>query len=319
MERSLLMKMRRGKEELFGIRAFLMADNRQLHKAAPRKKQVSRKELVLYTRIKAVFCMFLFAVAVVVCVKVVQGLTRSNAIASAPQNTGIIGDAGNAKQADVPAKTPKEDDSKPTDGDDSAEKPEGDSSVTSKGYKIEVIDGRTYIDGVIIANKSYPLPKDYDPGLNSEAQAAFDKLSADAYTDGISLFICSDYRSYSMQTELYNGYVAEWGKKKTDTFSARPGHSEHQTGFAMDINDASDDFIGTPEAEWLEKHCTDYGFIIRYKKDKEAVTGFKYEPWHIRYLGVELAKKVEKSGLCLEEYFGIDSVYAEDRPKGEKD
>ena len=296
-----------------------MADNRDIYRARSarsKKKQVSRKEQQFFTRIKAVFCMFLFAVAVVVCVKVVQGLTHSNAIATAPQNTGIEDNEG-AEQANKTADTPKDtggDNDKPNnDGGDAALPPDNEPGVTSKGYKIEVIDGITYIDGVVIANKTYKLPKDYDPGLNADALEAFDRLSADAYADGISLFICSDYRSYSTQTQLYNDYVATYGKKKTDRFSARPGHSEHQTGFAMDINDASDDFIGTPEADWLEKHCTDYGFIIRYKKDKEDITGFKYEPWHIRYLGVDLAKKVEASGLCLEEYFGIDSVYDEDR------
>ena len=291
-----------------------MTDNRHNKYAPKRKKQVSRKELVLFSRIKAVFCMFLFAAAVVVCVKVVQGLTRSNAIATAPQDTGMA-ETESTEQVNEPAQTPKESDSKAdaTDGGEKKPSAEKKNGVTSKGYKIEVIDGITYVDGVVIANKTYDLPKNYDPGFNSEAQEAFDRLSADAYADGINLFICSGYRSYDMQVELYNGYVADYGKKKTDKFSARPGHSEHQTGYAMDINDASDDFIGTPEAQWLEEHCTDYGFIIRYKKDKESITGFKYEPWHIRYLGVDLAKKVEKSGLCLEEYFGIDSVYDEDR------
>ena len=299
-----------------------MSDNRYNREPAKRKKQVSRKELVLFTRIKAVFCMFLFAVAVVVCVKVVQGVTQSDAITTAPPTPDAVGNTGDAAQAGVPADPPKETQTTtqpPADSDSSKEeqpdKKDTDSGVTKNGYKIEVEDGITYVDGIVIANKSYPLPKDYNPGMNEDAQAAFDKLAADAYNDGIYLFICSGYRSYDMQTELYNGYVADWGKKKADTFSARPGYSEHQTGYAMDINDASDAFIGTPEAKWLEKHCTDYGFIIRYKKDKESITGYKYEPWHLRYLGVTLAKKVEKSGLCLEEYFGIDSAYAEDTGK----
>ena len=295
-----------------------MADNRKRNKALSKKKQVSRKELVLFTRIKAVFCMFLFALAIVVCVKVVDGLRASNASATAPQSTGVPENNIAAQTVGDPTASVGADDSSDDDPavKDSGKKDADDKNSngqTSNGHKIEVVDGRTYIDGVIIANKSYSLPKDYDPGLNEKAAAAFDKMSADAYAEGISLFICSDYRSYSMQTELYNGYVSQYGKKKTDRFSARPGHSEHQTGFAMDINDASDDFIGTPEAKWLEEHCTNYGFIIRYKKEKESITGFKYEPWHIRYLGVELAKKVEASGLCLEEYFGIDSVYKEDK------
>ena len=77
----------------------------------------------------------------------------------------------------------------------------------------------------------------------------------------------------------------------------------------MDVNEISDAFIGTPEAIWLQDHAHEYGFIIRYMKDKEDITGYKYEPWHLRYLGVDVATEVYESGLCLEEYLGIDSVY----------
>jgi LAS superfamily LD-carboxypeptidase LdcB len=100
-----------------------------------------------------------------------------------------------------------------------------------------------------------------------------------------------------------------YGKDATDTFSARPGHSEHQTGMAMDIIEASSAFEGTPAAIWLAENCYKYGFIIRYPKGKENITGYKYEPWHIRYLGKDTAWAVYNSGLTLEEYLGIDSVY----------
>src|SRR5699024_5056985 len=101
------------------------------------------------------------------------------------------------------------------------------------------------------------------------------------------------------------------GAEMADTYSARPGHSEHQTGLAFDLNEISDAFAGTPEAEWLAEHAHEYGFIIRYPADKEDITGYSYEPWHVRYLGKEIAEKVYESGLCLEEYLGIDSVYAD--------
>ncbi len=94
-------------------------------------------------------------------------------------------------------------------------------------------------------------------------------------------------------------------------FSARAGHSEHQTGLTIDCNDASDSFVGTPEAEWLAEHASEYGFIIRYPKGKEDITGYKYEPWHIRYVGKDLAQELDSSGLTLEEYFGIISEYAD--------
>lgn len=167
----------------------------------------------------------------------------------------------------------------------------------------------TYINGILVVNKTYSLPENYDPGVNSQAQKAFNDMAAAAAKDGISLYVVSGYRSYSYQKQLYNNYVYYNGIEATDRFSARPGHSEHQTGLAFDVNNASSDFENTPEAKWLKEHCVEYGFIIRYPQNKEKVTGFKYEPWHIRYLGKEKAKAVYNSGLCLEEYLGIISVY----------
>ena len=133
-----------------------------------------------------------------------------------------------------------------------------------------------------------------------------------AAAEGINIWICSGYRSYSYQQQLYDNYVAQDGKEEADRYSARPGHSEHQTGLAIDVNDAGSDFDGTPEAAWLAAHCADYGFIIRYKQGKESSTGYMAESWHIRYLGdAELCRKIDASGLSLEEYLGITSVYAD--------
>jgi LAS superfamily LD-carboxypeptidase LdcB len=177
--------------------------------------------------------------------------------------------------------------------------------------KIEVKNGITYVNGILIANKTYPIPASYNPGLNPQAQAAFNKMQQAAAMQGINLWICSGFRSYSYQSQLYNNYVAVDGKAAADRYSARPGYSEHQTGLAMDINYASSYFDNTPEAKWLAAHCSDYGFIIRYKAGKESSTGYMAESWHIRYLGdVALCKSIEASGLSLEEYLGITSVYA---------
>lgn len=167
----------------------------------------------------------------------------------------------------------------------------------------------TYIDGILIVNKSYPLPKSYGSGIDPDAQAAFDAMAAAAKDDGISLWIASGYRSYDYQQGLYDKYVRINGQEKADTFSARPGHSEHQTGLAFDLNIIDDSFAGTPEAEWIAAHCHEYGFIIRYPEGKQDITGYQYEPWHVRYLGKETAQKVYDSGLTLEEYLGIDSKY----------
>lgn len=101
-----------------------------------------------------------------------------------------------------------------------------------------------------------------------------------------------------------------------DTYSARAGFSEHQSGLAIDVNQIDDSFIGTPEAIWLEKHCYEYGFILRYPQGKQDITGYKYESWHIRYVGTDMSYKIHAKAmemgdpyLTLEEYFGIDSYY----------
>lgn len=179
------------------------------------------------------------------------------------------------------------------------------------------IDGITYYDGVLIANKSYSLPSSYNPGsLTNDTNTAFQSLVQGAANDGISIYLSSGFRSYETQEQIYNNYVYNYGQATADTFSARPGYSEHQTGMAIDVNIIDDSFAGTPEAIWLEEHCTEYGFIIRYPKGKQNITGYKYEPWHIRYVGKEVAQAIKDRGaaigdpyITLEEYFGIDSRY----------
>lgn len=170
--------------------------------------------------------------------------------------------------------------------------------------------GMTYLNDILVVNKTYSLPSSYAPGgLLPEVDQAFQRMASAAKGQGYSIWVCSGYRSYDYQANLYNRYCATYGKASADTFSARPGHSEHQTGMAIDVNYASDRFLGTPEAAWLAANCVRYGFIIRYPEGKQHITGFKYEPWHIRYLGVEKAAAVYETGLTLEEYLGIDSVY----------
>lgn len=176
---------------------------------------------------------------------------------------------------------------------------------------IELINGVTYVDGILIANKTYALPKDYAPGINTEAKAAFDRMQLAAASAMLDINIVSGYRSYATQEATYNRFVNRDGQAAADTYSARPGHSEHQTGLAFDINYAGASFANTPEAEWLAKNCWKYGFIIRYPEGKEHITGYQYEPWHVRYLGADTAEKVYNSGLTLEEYLGITSKYAD--------
>lgn len=183
--------------------------------------------------------------------------------------------------------------------------------VTSKGYSITTVEGVTYVDGILIANKTYALPETYAPGgLTDETYAAFTKMQSAASAEGLYLFVKSGYRSFYDQRYIYNGYAESDGAAAADRYSARAGHSEHQSGMAIDVNSTASSFADTPEGVWLKNNCHKYGFIIRYPDGKEHITGYMYEPWHVRYVGVDLAGAVTDSGLCLEEYFGITSSYS---------
>lgn len=183
------------------------------------------------------------------------------------------------------------------------------------GYPVDVKEATeaTYIDGILIANKKYPLPKDFDRGEDPEARAALDQMAADAKKAGFELVAFSGYRSYEYQTQLYANYANRDGKEAADRYSARPGHSEHQTGLAFDIGEKgqedlwlTEEFGESPAGKWLVENAHNYGFILRFPKGKEDVTGFMYESWHFRYVGKEIAKEIYETGVTLEEYLGIE-------------
>lgn len=184
--------------------------------------------------------------------------------------------------------------------------------------KTEYIEGQelpeepTYIDGVLIANKQYPLPETYEPGESVEARAAFEELAAEALLSGFHLTAFSTYRSYEYQVGLYNRYFERDGMEEADRYSARPGYSEHQTGLAFDIGEAGNDkdwaserFGDSEAAKWLAKNAHRYGFILRYPEGKEEVTGYMYESWHFRYVGEGIAEDIYRDDLTLEEFLGI--------------
>ena len=176
---------------------------------------------------------------------------------------------------------------------------------------IEVIDGITYADGVLIVNKEIPLPADYNPEIQPEVIDAYTALFEDGAEQGLNFELVSGFRSYDYQAGLYNNYVAQDGKEAADRYSAEPGHSEHQTGLAIDVGSYDSavllqtSFEYTPEFQWLKDVAHEYGFIIRYMKGKEDITGYMYEPWHLRYVG-DKAPAIYESGLTLEEYFELD-------------
>lgn len=166
----------------------------------------------------------------------------------------------------------------------------------------------TYINGILIVNKDMPLPKDYNPRLNKTMLLAYYCMKWCALKDGAKLKIISGFRSYEYQKKIHNIYVKEFGEEKANTFSAKPGHSEHQTGLAIDICEDSDQFIGTKEDKWLQENAYRFGFIIRYPKGKEDITGYKYEPWHLRFVGRKHSKNIHNNNLTLEEYLGVVSI-----------
>ncbi len=193
-------------------------------------------------------------------------------------------------------------------------------------FKIETIDGVTYIDGILIVNKTYPLPETFKPTntyievtnqdycvscIDKVAYEAYQEMKADAASLGLNIYIQSGYRSYQAQERLYKKYIEEDGQELADTYSARPGASEHQSGLCFDLNSVTDAFADTEEGKWVQDSAYKYGFIIRFPKGKEKYTGYKYESWHLRYVGKTLAEKLYNNGdwISLEEYFGIDSQY----------
>lgn len=183
-------------------------------------------------------------------------------------------------------------------------------------------------DIAVLVNKQRKLPEEYNPTdlvypdvrfifaekvekrkLRQEAASALEKLFAAAELDNIQLAGVSAYRSHSTQKTLFDRYVKRDGIEKARTYSAFPGTSEHETGLAIDVSGsdgkcaAADCFADTKEALWLAKHAHEHGFIIRYLKGKEEITGYQYEPWHLRYVGVDLAAELAVSGESLEEYY----------------
>jgi D-alanyl-D-alanine carboxypeptidase len=172
----------------------------------------------------------------------------------------------------------------------------------------------------VVVNKKHKLPNDYAPSdltsidggyLRTAAAHSMQELIDAADSSGFYLRLVSDYRSYADQESIYSGYVAVDGQEQADTYSARPGFSEHQTGLAADVGTANGTcslmtcFGNTPAGQWLAANGANYGFIVRYPEGKEAVTGYQYEPWHLRYLGISAALGVYNSGLTMDEYFGI--------------
>ena len=209
-----------------------------------------------------------------------------------------------AKNEDGAAKTEQTAKADGTVGNKSQEAAQKKAEVVNKGdyYSIQ---GK--YDEIIVANKHYPLSKDYNPGENPTAKAELVKLIKAMQEAGFPISDqYSGFRSYETQTNLYQDYVNKDGKAAADRYSARPGYSEHQTGLAFDVIGTNGDLVTEEKAaQWLLDHAADYGFVVRYLKGKEKETGYMAEEWHLRYVGKE-AKAIAESGLSLEEYYGFE-------------
>ena len=171
--------------------------------------------------------------------------------------------------------------------------------IVNKNNKLE----KTYEPyDLTLIDKSYACDNKY---LRMEAKNAFEKLASDAKNEGYNIIAVSTYRSYEYQEKLYNNYAINKGFYYADMSSARAGFSEHQTGLAVDVADESldyDNFENTKEFKWMMNNAYKYGFILRYPKAKFHITGFKYEPWHYRYVGIATAKYIHDNNITLEEY-----------------
>ncbi|MHA3722915.1 M15 family metallopeptidase [Leucobacter sp. HY1910] len=182
----------------------------------------------------------------------------------------------------------------------------------------------------VVGNKLRPFtPVDFEPSdlvetvgvandngqpLREVAARASEQFIAGARDAGYDVRIISAYRTYGLQVQLYNGYIARDGQEAADTYSARPGHSEHQTGLTVDLDDYGACYLAscfgdTPAGQWLAANAAAYGFIERYPAEKQHITGFMPEPWHFRYVGPELASEMQRTGITtLEEFFDLPAA-----------
>lgn len=185
-------------------------------------------------------------------------------------------------------------------------------------------------DILVLVNKERNLPSDYKPSdlvipnvkfsfdgnsekkyLREEAAKALEQLFLEGEKQGVVLYAVSGYRSYEKQKGIFNNKVSKVGVEEANKVVAKPGQSEHQTGLAMDVSSKSanylleENFGQTVEGRWLKENAHKFGFIIRYPKEKVDITGYNYEPWHIRYVGKEVANELNEKLITLEEYFGF--------------
>ncbi|MBE9914038.1 M15 family metallopeptidase [Paenibacillus donghaensis] len=237
------------------------------------------------------------------------------------QNSAGSSEASLQNSGEITTSTPSESGSSDLSNTDKGTSPSGKDGIGD----IQTVANPASTD--VLVNKQHKLPENYAPDdlvypnvrftfkekiekrmMRKEAAQALEKLFKAADKDGLPLAGVSAYRSHKRQKAVFEAYVQKDGEEKARTYSAYPGTSEHETGLAIDVTKsdgscaATGCFAGTPEAEWLAEHAHEFGFIIRYPKEKENITGYTYEPWHLRYVGQPAADDMFKNDLTFEEY-----------------
>ena len=272
-----------------------------------RKKRLTRKQRIMRKRITIAAC-----VAVVL-------LLNANRKKSTDTNDNTIvttSDSSNNTESKAGDSINSSNNSTDTASKSDASNVNSSDDKSTESQQTDDKKGSSTGDGVtktfIPENPEVPVTEARsNKSLDKDLMTAFRKMQADATAKGLNIYIASGYRSYDYQVGLYNRYVANDGKAAADTYSSRPGNSEHQTGLCFDLNSIEDSFQYTSEGKWVNDNCYKYGFCIRFPKGKDAYTGYQYESWHLRYVGTELAEKLYNNGdwISLEEYFGITSEY----------
>ncbi len=187
-----------------------------------------------------------------------------------------------------------------------------------------IVDADTSLGNLLLVNKFHQLANDYSPEnlikvskqhsygeqqITKEAYEGFQNMFNKAKEENVTFFINSSYRNYKDQEDTYNSLKKAYGSSKADSQAARPGHSEHETALAFDIftpgNTSTGNFKDSKAYEWLKENAQDYGFIERYPEGKEYLTGYNYEAWHWRYVGIEVAKQIKEEEITFDEYYAF--------------
>ena len=267
------------------------------------------KNRITFSRRRRVFSLIIIIALIIMLFLLVFGMLTGSFGTPAGKYMHRIDNIGSLVSSEKSFLTGTADDSADTAKSDEADKDDPYLIIVNRTHKLAA----DYVpDGLQIVKSHADRTSDETAQLQKKAAEAFNDLTADAKKDGVGIVLTTGYRSYSTQKGLYDYYVSKYGRKKADRMSAEPGTSEHQTGLACDTSSAevnyglTQKYKNTKAGKWLKKNSYKYGFIIRFPQGKEDVTGYEYEPWHIRYVGKKAAKVIYDKKITLEEFLEED-------------